>query len=355
MLAESITQQEMDEHDDAMEHLNVMLLQECTSYPCCPDYLHDARRSSPSCQSSRSSSNDCVNENWRRKISEWSFEVVDHFGFDREVVAIALSYLDRCMAHKSAPTPMGSTCGVSRSEFQLIAVTSLYIAIKLHGEIDGSSGAQPRRKLKIGTFVELSRNLFSVRDLERMEMLVLSTLRWKVNPPTSVKFVSYLLLLLPRHGAYNHKIHESVVNSLFEMSRYLTELSCCVSTMSFNFKPSIVAYAAILNAMESTDPVSLPFDVRHAFIKNVAMNASLHFDSGEVLRARSTLSELCPLMSDGQGDLSEEDIAGGINKSNSNGSIDAAFLTGKTSPVCVSGVKGSFSVSSHRKRSHTEK
>ena len=42
---------------------------------------------------------------------------------DREVVGIALSYFDRFVSHHTS---------IAESLFQLVAMTSLYIAVKLH-------------------------------------------------------------------------------------------------------------------------------------------------------------------------------------------------------------------------------
>ncbi len=74
-----------------VDHIAVMLKQESAQYSPCFDYLSVHRDLQPSSEH--------VNENWRRKICEWAFEVTDHFGFDREVVSIALNYLDRVIAH----------------------------------------------------------------------------------------------------------------------------------------------------------------------------------------------------------------------------------------------------------------
>lgn len=150
------------EVDESIDRISVMLQQESSTYTSCYDYLTDIHD-----QTSSENSNEHVNESWRRKICEWSYEVVDHFGFDREVVSIALNYLDRVIASKTRNTG----ASVPRKEFQLAAVTTLYLAIKLHGETDAREGAP--RKLRINAFVELSRGLFSVETIETTERSIL--------------------------------------------------------------------------------------------------------------------------------------------------------------------------------------
>lgn len=94
-----------------------------------------------------------INECWRDKICEWSYQVIDHFDFNREIVSISLNYLDRYL----------STCPVNRKVFQLAGMTSLFLAIKLY---ETSS-------LKMSTFIELSRGYFSIEHLTAMETAIL--------------------------------------------------------------------------------------------------------------------------------------------------------------------------------------
>ena len=55
------------------------------------------------------------------------YEFIDHYNFDREVVGVAIYYFDR---YTSSQT---SCEGVhTKDKFQIIAVTSLFLAIKLH-------------------------------------------------------------------------------------------------------------------------------------------------------------------------------------------------------------------------------
>ena len=67
-----------------------------------------------------------IEEGWRRKICEWMFEVVDHYKFDREVVSVALYYLDRFVTHN-----LTNGEEIGRREFQLLAICCLYTAMKV--------------------------------------------------------------------------------------------------------------------------------------------------------------------------------------------------------------------------------
>lgn len=304
-----------------VDHVATMLKQESARYSPCFDYLSVNRESQ--------SANEHVSESWRRKICEWSFEVVDHFGFDREVVSIALNYLDRAIAHTTKTT---KAC-VPRKEFQLVAVTSLYLAIKLHGETDAIEGAP--KKLRINAFVELSRGMFSIETLETMERSILSNLEWYVNPPTTVCFVASLLRLLPEAWD-SQPLHSSVASTIFEMARYLTELAVCVSSFTFQFKASEIAYSSILCAVDALrDSMPLPYGARIAFLNCVAEATSLTPGNENIRKACGMIMELCPSL------FSQPDLPGrsdGLSRSSSITSASGNETTvteARTSPVCV--------------------
>jgi hypothetical protein len=92
--------------------LTVMIEKESTVYHC-QDYL--------SISSCEVTADDC------RKLVNWCFSIVNICMFQRETVAIAMNLLDRYL---SIPSEFGSECIQDRREFQLLALSCLYIAIK---------------------------------------------------------------------------------------------------------------------------------------------------------------------------------------------------------------------------------
>jgi Cyclin, N-terminal domain len=171
---------------DLMERLDAMFHQESTSYKTV-DYLkadHQAKlaaavldpssmmvqddgtamiadaRPSPTKESSglaslASNSSGGINDIWREKICEWSYQVIDHFDFSREVVAISFHYLDRFLAGRA-------DCG--KKVFQLAAMTTLFLAIKLY---------EPGDKLSMPSMIQLSRGYFKVEQMVAMEVAIL--------------------------------------------------------------------------------------------------------------------------------------------------------------------------------------
>lgn len=149
-----------------MERLDALLEQECHSYKTedylCPDYqdrlqLHNLDENDTLCSAfasfSSCTSASGINEIWREKICEWSYQVTDHFNFSREIVGISIHYLDRYL----------STRQVNKKLFQLAAMTTLYLAIKLY---------EPDR-VSMKSMIDLSRGYFLVEQMEEMELSIL--------------------------------------------------------------------------------------------------------------------------------------------------------------------------------------
>lgn len=262
---------------------------------------------------------------WRSKICDWSYRIVDHFSLDREVVGIAMNLFDRysaiCKAEAEveaesssrlrcpfphAITTSGRKHDLPRSPrsvvtvlggyedqaafekdesriYQLAAMTCLYLSIKLHSEnvSDGSShahtggaakGRRTRHRLALMSFVELSRGQFSAADMTQMEQTLLKALKWRVNPPTPTAFVNYILDLVPSVLSDKISPHQQdlVMHYLHELSRYMTELSVCVPHMSTIYRPSFIAYASILVCMNTVREEAMQESVREEFRSSVA-------------------------------------------------------------------------------------
>lgn len=176
---------------------------------------------------STSSSTSHINKHWREKICEWAYQVVDHFDLNREVVSTAMSHLDRFLGVYNGT--------VDKNLFQLLAMTCLYLSIKLneykHLLIPGS-------KSSMDTILQLSRGFFTLKEMEKMEYEVLQRLRWHVHPPTAQLFVKHFLFFL---SVEEHELHD--------LAQFMIELSV-MDYFFVSYKPSEIAMAALLNSMD---------------------------------------------------------------------------------------------------------
>mmetsp|Transcript_6286 Transcript_6286/g.15628 ORF Transcript_6286/g.15628 Transcript_6286/m.15628 type:complete len:274 (+) Transcript_6286:205-1026(+) len=171
---------------------------------------------------------------WREKICEWCFQVIDHCDIDRDVVSIALSYFDRYLAHHTS---------IAKALYQLVAMTSLYLAVKLHST----------RKISVSSMSALSKGQFRVDQILKIEISIIKTLRWHLNPPTPSMFLDVANPLID-HSDTDPQVSYEIV----ELSRYLLELSVCDDFFA-DKKSSSITYASLLVAM---DTLSTPAKVK---------------------------------------------------------------------------------------------
>ena len=134
--------------------LSAMLRQEQEEEYGCRDYLKfdDTR----------------IDETCRTKMAEWVFQVVDCTQLQRETASVSLMYLDRFMCTSS---PSAIKARLDRKEYQLVVLTTLYIATKLFEPyaMDASLVSQ------------LSRGVHSEEEIIALEYEILVALHWKVN------------------------------------------------------------------------------------------------------------------------------------------------------------------------------
>lgn len=187
------------------------------------------------------------------------FLVVDHFHLKREIVSVAMNYLDRCLA--TSPE-------VDKSSFQLLAMTCLYVSIKLnhhtHLLIPGSHST-------LQSLLELSRGFFSTQDLEQKELELMRRLEWKVHPPAPQYFLetfhAMYLEALEQHQLQEQQQMQCVAmdedpsdkQEALDLAHFMIELA----TMDYFFVlylPSQVALAALVTAVRclTSDPQTDP-------------------------------------------------------------------------------------------------
>lgn len=207
-----------------------------------------------------------VDESCREQIVDWSFRVIDYFQLNRNVVMIAISYLDRYLSEVEA----SSQCMISdtsddsmtgRKAFKLAATSSLYIAIKLHGDQHQiNSETLPLPGDMVYILSDLSRGEFSVDNILRMEVAILNTLSWLMNPPTSSEFVQFFLQLFSKKLLIQtrslcpqddlDKALESKLQSVLSLALFFTELSLVKYPLCIETDPSMIALGSFLNGLE---------------------------------------------------------------------------------------------------------
>lgn len=170
--------------------------------------------------------------------------------------------------------------------YQRVAVTSLFLALKLHAtscEVENLLEARSRA---------LSKILYSTpnpQDILEMELKMLRSFEWHVNPPTMHQFAFLFFKLHPLHDI----ICSAAGNYLYESTRYQVELAVYVPELFVRFKPSVVVCAAMKNAEEyiaANNPC-----VKRYFEK---LPTQYQEDALAVAQCQQLLKRLCPRLPD---------------------------------------------------------
>lgn len=201
---------------------------------------------------------------WRTQVIGWMYQVVDHHLLDRELVYVAMSYLDRYLSKLS--------WSEASEGAQLVGATSLYMAIKILHRNEGKCAT-------VASFAALSKDLFTADDMLGMEKSILDALEWRMHPPTPLSYLQLLITLLP-HGASRPLTRRA----LFERIKFLVEVSATVPFF-FAKRPSNVAVAAFLAVLEhGTDESN---GKRQPYISHfrhcLRSFAGIYCDSGEAV------------------------------------------------------------------------
>ncbi|OAY35511.1 cyclin-D3-2 [Manihot esculenta] len=165
----------------------------------------------------------------RKEAIDWVLRVKAHYGFTALTGVLAVNYFDRFISTLKFPTdkPWMS---------QLASVACLSLAAKVE---------ETQVPLLLDLQVEESKYVFEAKTIKRMELLVLSTLQWRMNPVTPISFFDHIIRRL---GLKNHLHWEF----LRRCERLL--LSVIADSRFMSYLPSTLATAAMLHVIKEVEP-----------------------------------------------------------------------------------------------------
>jgi uncharacterized membrane protein YgcG len=256
---------EMNNRPDDYSVIEAMISRETTAYDVHDDYFAQtllslslssslsSSSSSLSSNSSRSSNQqqqqqqqrrrrscdvDVVDSSCRFVMTKWCISLCNFCNYNTNrgrLVSSIMSCVDRFVS-----TKRGRYVLFDRERYQLVVMSSLYVQAKIHQS----------QALNPTSISKLSRGKFTKDDIEQMECEILTTLQWNINPPTSNDYVNEIL---------NHLLNDDNVDDdeKTTTTRIIALVHCqideatCDYELSCLYRPSHVAFAAILNALES--------------------------------------------------------------------------------------------------------
>jgi len=168
----------------------------------------------------------------RQQIAQWCTNIMEACNFAKEHAAVTMSCLDRFVSSLD-----GSKVLLDRSQFQLAALTSLYISVKIHCP----------QALPPDLVAKLSRGMHKVKDIEAMERRMLDAIQWRVNPPTAMDFVRIYLDMIASKS--NNDFDQHTQDVIIELTGYQASLSVIQFDIAIE-KASHIAVASLMNALE---------------------------------------------------------------------------------------------------------
>jgi len=295
-----------DEADEATDKLFAMISNE-TTLPTIDHHARSKMKATPisisgisvstssGCGGMASPSldeNDPVNNRDRTKMCVWYYEMSDFLNIDRATASRSITLLDRFMAtpvHRriagassraasSSATDPDNVAGVvltasqNRDEYQLVALTALILAIKLYERLN----IQPEH------VSYLSRGRCTSDEVIKMEMIMLAALEWRVCTADKADYVDVFLdVMFPTKkykmlGLDGKYISDGdcvdddhlLLSGLKDLANLQIQLSDFESSFS-TLKPSMVAFAAVINAVEMKKDEILSKVDQHMFLESV--------------------------------------------------------------------------------------
>ena len=193
---------------------------------------------------------DVVDSSCRFVMTKWCISLCNFCNYNTNrgrLISSIMSCVDRFVSAKR-----GRYVLFDRERYQLVVMSSLYLQAKIHQS----------QALNPSSISKLSRGKFTKDDIEQMEYEILTTLQWNINPPTSNDYVYEILNhLLNDDDNDNDNDNddddddddddEKTTTRIIELVNCQIDEAICDYELSCLYRPSHVALAAILNALES--------------------------------------------------------------------------------------------------------
>ncbi|CAN1851716.1 CYCD3-1, partial [Linum perenne] len=162
----------------------------------------------------------------RRRAVEWIVKVINHHEFSTLTAVLAINYLYRFIAGPCYEKPW---------TIQLVVVGCLSLAAKVE-ETDVP--------LLLDLQIDEMRYLFEAKTIQRVELLILSELGWRMHPVTPVSFIDHIVQRMRLKGNAHWDF----------LSRCHRLLLCLLSdARSVRYRPSVLATATVMHVTDQVD------------------------------------------------------------------------------------------------------
>ncbi|CAL0319308.1 unnamed protein product [Lupinus luteus] len=211
----------------------------------------------------------------RNEAVDWIEKARVQLGFGPLCAYLSINYLDRFLSTYRLPKGRAWT-------MQLLAVACLSLAAKMD-----ESDVPMSVDLQVGE----TKFVFEAKTIQRMELLVLSTLRWRTQAITPFSFIDHFLCKINNDQS---RLRSSVMKSLQLI------LSTARGIDFLEFKPSEIAAAVAMSVVEETETIDtrqtiavlIPQAEEERVLKCVKMVQELSLNTG-IAKYHSSASVPC--------------------------------------------------------------
>ncbi|KAK1371309.1 Cyclin-D4-1 like [Heracleum sosnowskyi] len=253
----------------------------------------------------------------RQEAVDWIGKALSHFNFGPLCAYLSVNYLDRFLSAYKLPPG-------EEWMMQLLAIACLSLAAKME---------ETEVPLCLNLQVGESKFLFEAKTIQRMELLVLSTLKWRMQSITPFSFIDrFLTNTMGDHLASRLPI--------FRSTQLILSMINGIDLLEF--RPSEIAAAAALSVAgenQTVDTKKALYQLDHRLGKErVAMCV-------ELMKKSSSLSSLSAISSNRSNELIQSSLP-----QSPIGVIDAACISYKSDETTVGSCVNSLHYSENTKR-----
>ncbi|GMH14666.1 hypothetical protein Nepgr_016507 [Nepenthes gracilis] len=193
----------------------------------------------------------------RTEALEWIWKAHNHYGFGASSFCLSMNYLDRFLSVREVPK--GKPWAM-----QLLALACLSIAAKMEETL-----VPPSMELQVGD----PKFLFEAKTIQRMELMVLGTLDWKMRALTPCSFIEHFLM----------KISDENPLSSAVIDRSTRLIVSTIKDIDFlEFKPYQIAAAVAISVSGDRQTE----DIDEAF------SSSAYFEKEKVMKCVQLIKDL---------------------------------------------------------------
>uniref|UniRef100_A0A5B6YUA8 Putative cyclin-D2-1 n=1 Tax=Davidia involucrata TaxID=16924 RepID=A0A5B6YUA8_DAVIN len=245
----------------------------------------------------------------RREALDWIWKAHAHYSFGPLSVCLSMNYLDRFLSVYELPR--GKTWTV-----QLLAVACLSLATKVE---------ETEMPMTVDLQVGEPKFVFEGKTIQRMELLVLGTLKWRMQACTPCSFIDYFL----------RKINDDQLPSGSLISRSVQLILSTIRGIDFlEFMPSEIAAAVAMSVSGEIQAVNI----------DKAISCFIHVEKGRVLKCLELIQDLTLISG------SSTNVASASVPQSPVGVLDAACLSYKSDDITVGSCANSSPSSPETKR-----